>query len=258
MKDASPAAATRGGLFSLPQSRLTFCADPTQAEAGLHARAAAGEAVALLWYSPPSLVVPGSYRRFDQLDAVRAQFADAGCPVFLRKSGGGLVPQGPGIVNLSLAYPMWRTLGEAAEEVYQHLCGILSAALADLGVATGWQAVEGSFCDGRYNLACGEGAEARKIAGTAQYWQAVAGQPAEGTRCHVVLAHAVLLVDTDLALAHQRANQFEAALGSGRYYQASKTVSVQQMLPEADMHLREEVIDALLAAIQRSPTPLQR
>ncbi|MEJ4044706.1 lipoyl protein ligase domain-containing protein [Erwinia sp. SLM-02] len=257
MKDAFPAA-DRGGSFSLLSPRLMFCADPTQAEAGLYACAAAGEAVALLWHSPQSLVVPGSYKRFAGLDEVRAQFADAGCPVFLRKSGGGLVPQGPGIINISLAYPMWRTLGEAAEGVYEHLCDMLSDALRDLGVPTGWQAVEGSFCDGRYNLACGEGGLARKIAGTAQYWQSVANQPADGPRCHVVLAHAVLLVDADLAQAHQYANRFEAALGSGRFYQASKTVSVAQMLSDADMYLREEMVDALLSAIGRAGVPRQR
>ncbi len=237
------------GPFMLPHGRLLFCADPTEAEDGLFPLAAAGHKVAQLWYGPQSLVVPSSYRRFSSLESVREQFAAAGCPVFLRKSGGGLVPQGPGIINLSLAYPIARTLGEAAEEVYRHLCAILSDALAELGVVTGWQAVEGSFCDGRFNLACGEGQQARKIAGTAQYWRAIPDSDADAPRRHVVLAHAVLLVDCDLAAAHRQANQFEAALGSGRFYQASKTVSVAQRLSARHPYLRDEVVDALIARI---------
>ncbi|ANJ95174.1 lipoyl protein ligase domain-containing protein [Serratia plymuthica] len=256
MKDVSQAAAVNGGRFSLQPSRLMFFPDPTQAEAGLFARAAAGEAVAQLWHSPLSLVVPGSYKRFAALQSARQQFAADGCPVFLRKSGGGLVPQGPGIVNVSLAYPIARTLGEAAEEVYEHLCAILRSALAARGVVAHWQAVEGSFCDGRFNLACGDGAAARKIAGTAQYWRPVASQPADEARRHVVLAHAALLVDCDLAAAHRYANQFEAALGSGRHYQAEKTVSVAQMAPDVTHDLRDEIVDALGAAILRSPAPL--
>ena len=186
---------------------------------------------------------------------MQAEFAAAGCPVWLRRSGGGLVPQGPGILNLSLVYPMARTLGEAAEEIYQHLCSILSSALAELGVTTGWQAVEGSFCDGRFNLACGEGEQARKIAGTAQYWQSVPGQAADAPRRHVVLAQAVLLVDCNLVAAHRYANQFESALESGRHYQAGKTVSVAQQVADAGPDLQQRVIAALHRAIVRYPAP---
>ncbi len=60
-------------------------------------------------------VVPGSYRQFADLPAVSAHFAARGWPVWLRRSGGGLVPQGPGIINLSLAWPVQQPLGEAAE-----------------------------------------------------------------------------------------------------------------------------------------------
>lgn len=247
MKAFSPV--TGEGPFSVPEGGRQHCADPTQAESGLFELAAAGQKVARIWSGPKSLVVPASYRRFARLEAVRDAFAADGCPVFLRKSGGGLVPQGPGILNLSLAYPTALTLGEAAEGVYYHLCGILRAALAETGVATHWQAVEGSFCDGRFNLACGEGTAARKIAGTAQYWQAIPGQSFDGPRRHVVLAHAVLLVDCDLTAAHRLANQFEAALGSGRFYQAAKTVSVAQRLPAPSPHLRDDVTEAIIAQL---------
>jgi hypothetical protein len=91
--------------------------------------------------------------------------------------------------------------------------------------------VSGSFCDGRYNLACGEGEAARKIVGTAQYWR-----PLTASGGHVVLAHAVILIDADLSAAHQAANAFEAQLGSERVYCADKTVTLAQLLP-GERHL---------------------
>jgi lipoate-protein ligase A len=105
------------------------------------------------------------------------------------------------------------------------LCGLLQRALATFGVDAHFQAVTGSFCDGRYNLACGQGEQARKIAGTVQYWRPMA----EG-RGHVVLAHAVILIDADPIAAHQAANDFESQLGSGRIYHADKTITLAQHL----------------------------
>ena len=94
---------------------LRYCPDPTLAEQPLFEQARRGEAVAQLWQAPQGLVVPGSYRQFSELSAVSALFSRRGWPVWLRRSGGGLVPQGPGIINLSLAWPVTQPLGEAAE-----------------------------------------------------------------------------------------------------------------------------------------------
>jgi hypothetical protein len=49
---------------------------------------------------------------------------------------GGLVPQGPGIINLSLAWPVQQPLGEAAEPIYHSLCAVLQRTLARFGVAS--------------------------------------------------------------------------------------------------------------------------
>ncbi len=122
--------------FSPSSLALQFCEDPTQAEQPLFAKASAGEAVAQLWQAPQGLVVPGSYRQFTDLPAVSAHFAARGWPVWLRRSGGGLVPQGPGIINLSLAWPVQQPLGEAAEPIYHSLCAVLQRTLARFGVAS--------------------------------------------------------------------------------------------------------------------------
>ncbi|MDR5773732.1 MULTISPECIES: lipoyl protein ligase domain-containing protein [unclassified Caballeronia] len=236
----------------------TLPGNPLQAEEALLDRAKAGDAVAHLWEAPRSLIVPRSYQRYAPLADARDEFARRGCPVWLRLSGGGLVPQGPGILNLSLAYPVHAPMGALAEPVYLHLCGIIADALNTLGVLTHWQAVEGSFCDGRFNLAWGPGHDARKIAGTAQYWRRVSSSLDEQPR-HAVLAHAVLLVDADPIEINERANAFEALIGSGRRYEEMKVVTVAQALAYEGFGmppgLRERVRNAIAARVVAADLP---
>ncbi|CAG9177690.1 hypothetical protein LMG23992_03569 [Cupriavidus laharis] len=233
--------------------------DPLQAELALLDAAAQGSQVAQLWEAPVSLVVPRSYLRYPKFEAARDSFARRGCPVWQRMSGGGLVPQGPGILNLSLAYSVDGPPGALSEAVYLHLCEVVGGALRTLGVDTHWQAVDGSFCDGRFNLAWGPPGQAHKIAGTAQYWRRApaAVQATDGQR-HLVLAHAVLLVSADPAAITQRANAFEAEAGSGRHYDADKVVSVRQAMGVADEEgaaLMERVLLALRASVAATLPP---
>ena len=210
--------------------------------------------VAQLWQAPVSLVVSRNYCRHAGFDAVRERFAAEVCPVHVRPSGGGLVPQGPGILNLSLAYRVPVAVAVRPEPVYHHLCELLRGPLAALGVATHWQEVSGSFCDGRFNLACGDGDQARKIAGTAQYWRRLPGEQARGH--YAVLAHAVLLVDVDLEVVHERANAFEQALGTGRRYLAERTTSVARELGRhGDAGLMDEVLRGLREAVLGASPP---
>ena len=69
-----------------------------------------------------------------------------------------------------------------------------------------------------------------------------------GGKGHVVLAHAVILLDADLHAAHQAANAFEAHLGSGRIYRTDKTVALAELIPEeADLlpRFREALVQVL-------------
>ncbi|KAA8999003.1 lipoate--protein ligase family protein [Affinibrenneria salicis] len=256
MRESPAAAESRGHFHCLPE-KLLFCDDPTTAEDDLFNHAADGMAVARVWQAPHSLVIPASYRRHAQLDSARRAFADRGCPVFLRRSGGGLVPQGPGIINLSLAWPLRQSLGEAATPVYLHLCEILRDVLRAFGVDSHFQAVSGSFCDGRFNLACGADADARKIAGTAQCWRPLPADDGREGRRHIVLAHAVLLVAADLAQIHRWANGFEQLIGSDRQYDAGKTVTVAQISRPAltPDELCRRVGEALGDAVRRRTPP---
>jgi len=228
--------------------------DLLQGELALLDHAARVGPVAQLWEAPRALVMPRSYLRYPGVAAARADFAAKGCPVWLRMSGGGLVPQGPGILNVSLAYAVPKGAATWMEPVYLHLCEVIAAGLREVGVETHWQAVEGSFCDGRYNLAWGPCATARKIAGTAQYWRRAPAdaQSPDGQR-HLVLAHAILLVDADPVEINARANAFEAAIESGRHYDPAKVVSVKEAAGLDDAtgltaRVTAGIRDAILAA----------
>ncbi len=201
------------GFVSVHQLPL---ADGIAAEAEWMASAAAtGRAAAHLWRGEPGLVVPRSCTALPGWPAAAKAHR-----VLVRASGGGVVPQGPGLLNLSM---VWRTDARddassapiGTEAIYRALYDGLAAALARLGIAATPQAVAGSFCDGRFNLAVA----GRKLAGTAQSWRRVGGKP-------VVLAHAVIVVDADPQALAEAANAFERDLGSARRYRADALTSV--------------------------------
>ncbi|WP_298234338.1 lipoate--protein ligase family protein [uncultured Azohydromonas sp.] len=229
----SPALPQRPGFVLLPDAGRPQ--DDLALEARLLEQAAEGGAYAAVWECRPALVVPATYRRFERFEALSERFAAQGWPVSVRRSGGGLVPQGPGMVNLSLA---WRTparMADAMETVYLGLCALLQEAFQSFGLRAQAQPVEGSFCDGRFNLAL----DGRKAVGTAQYWKRV--NAAE----HVVLAHACVLVDADLPLLVERANAFEAQLGSDRQYRVE---TLANLVPAAGWMPVDEAGQPLMAA----------
>ena len=193
-------------------------ADGIAREADWMADAAHSErAVAHLWQGTPGWVVP---RRTTTLAAWPAVLARHGSALQARSSGGGLVPQGPGIWNLSLAWPAGDATPADMHTIYAALCDALTAACARLGVAATPQPVQGSFCDGRWNLAV----HGRKLVGTAQAWQRFGKQ-------QVVLAHALIIVGADPAALTPSANALEAELGQGAPYRADALTSLAREAP---------------------------
>lgn len=195
-------------------------ADGVGAEAAWLARCAdGGPAAAHLWTAPAGLVVP---RRCAALPGWAALDKTG---VQVRASGGGLVPQGPGVWNLTLVWPAAdAAVGAAAHgmhAVYPALCGEMAAAFVRLGVQARPGQVPGAFCDGRWNLAIG----GRKFVGTAQAWKRF------GPRT-VVMAHAVIVIDADPAALTARCNAFEQALGSGVRYRADALTCLAHELPD--------------------------
>lgn len=203
------------GFVSVHERALT---DGIAREAAWMADAAQRErAAAHLWQGTPGWVVP---RRSTALSCWADVAARHGSALQVRRSGGGLVPQGPGLWNLSLVWPAGAATPADMHAVYAALCAALAAAFARLGVTATPQAVQGSFCDGRWNLAV----RGRKLVGTAQAWQRF------GAR-QMVLAHALINVGADPAALTSSANLLEAELGQGTPYCADALTSLAHEAP---------------------------
>ena len=169
------------------------------------------EATAHFWQAPVGWVVPKRY-------VVDAHEVAGPAPHFqVRASGGGLVPQGPGIWNLSLVWPVDDSSKLEIGSIYRRFCSRLADGLKELGIFAEPGLVNGSFCDGRFNLAV----HGRKLVGTAQAWKRIQ------TR-QVVLAHAVILVNVDTVSLAYSANEFEASIGSDVRYNANAITCVAQ------------------------------
>ncbi len=229
------------GLIARDDPRFDESLLATAAELGPHA---------CIWQAPMGLVVPRTYRRFSAFETACTRFAAEGWPVTVRQTGGGVVPQGPGIINLSLAYRVDGPAMQHSEPGYRLICRLMGDALADMGVAAFPAAVEGSFCDGRFNLAVSLNDEVVKIAGTAQMWRRLRGT-AEG---HVGLVHALVLVDVDSDQVTERANAFEAAVGSDRRYRPDRITSLSQ-LHKAGSDLQATFVRCLEGRLWRTAAP---
>jgi hypothetical protein len=223
-------------LFPLPAGQ----AAAARADESLMLHAARHGPAACLWQSGQGLVVPRTYQRLPRFPEACRRFERLGWPVTMRQSGGGLVPQGPGIINVSLAYAVEGRPLSQSDAAYGCLCTLISGTLEGLGIPSRAQAVAGSFCDGRYNLAWRDpmGA-ARKIAGTAQLWRRVDPRPdaaaAHGTAnradtVQVVLVHALVLATADTDALTRLANDFEHAAGNDKRYEPGKIASLHTIL----------------------------
>lgn len=141
------------------------------------------EPAVLIWQTTtPSLVVPSALARLPALQAMMAETAQQGWPVVTRRSGGGIVPQGPSTLNLAFVMP--QECGTTIEDGYRLITGVLTEALSRFDISTTIGACPGAFCDGDWNVL----AEGRKLVGTAQRWAA-------NRQSRIVLAHASILME---------------------------------------------------------------
>ncbi|MER1966496.1 lipoate--protein ligase family protein [Castellaniella sp. GW247-6E4] len=216
-----------------------------RADEDLIPQAAALGPVARIWEAPRGLVVPRTYASLPGFDHVREAFAREGWPIAVRQSGGGVVPQGPGILNLSLALPLRGRPLDHSEALYRLICAIIQAALTPLGIDARAQAVEGSFCDGRFNLAVGE--PARKIAGTAQVWRRIPDGPRD---LHAGLVHGLILARIDPTALTGQANRLESALGSSRRYLPERIASLDTLGPSPRSGLFKALKSGLADALR--------
>lgn len=182
------------------------------------AGASPGAGRAFLWAARSrSLVLPARFARQAGFGAAAERSAASGWPVETRKTGGGIVPQGPGVLNLAIVVRPERS--RALADGYAAITGPLAEAFAGLGLRAETGAVPRSFCDGKDNLGIG----GRKIVGTAQRW-----------RQGAVLTHALVLVSLDLDAAVPAAQALADAVVPEDRYDRAAHISLAELLPDVD------------------------
>lgn len=156
---------------------------------------------ALIWHTAQSLVVPASFAAKPGFQAAATASRERGWPVATRATGGGTTPQGPGILNVCLAFQA--ASRPSIHGAYRNICDPLQGAFEELGLPSTCCAVPGSFCDGEFNIVH----RGRKLAGTAQRWR-----PAKSRVGHGILVHALILYSADVSRVVQAINAFHADL----------------------------------------------
>lgn len=160
----------------------------------------------MLWRTGPCIVAPRTIMNRPAFARAAAASAARGWPVHIRDTGGGAVAQGPGVVNLSMTFPIGAGSPDRIGASYRVLCAPVMAMLRRQGVEGAYRAIPGTMCDGAYNIVVG----GRKLAGTAQRWRSL-GRDQPGA--HAVLAHLALFVDLDQAAAAEALNALYADMG---------------------------------------------
>ncbi|MDF1872830.1 hypothetical protein [Vannielia sp.] len=196
-------------------------ADALAWEAGRLADIAAGRCAssALLWSCEPALVAPSNLGRLPGFARASAQATSDGWPVHLRSTGGDLVPQGPGIVNLSLMWSAPQETAPSIEEAFRRLTAPICGALSSIGLTSSLAPVPDAFCDGRFNVAVA----GRKFAGTAQRWRPTGGG-------YAIHAHAMMLMRTPDDAAIRALNRFYRDCGINRTIRASAHIGLQDVV----------------------------
>ncbi|WDL95870.1 lipoate--protein ligase family protein [Alicyclobacillus sp. ALC3] len=166
-----------------------------------------------------------------------AQLAEAGCNVFVRRTGGTAVPQGPGVLLVSLMLPRL-PLHATTDDYYRMLCDLLASWLDGYGLRATTGSLPGSYCDGNYNVLVG----GRKLVGTAQAWRGGLAGTASN-RPGYVLAHACVPIAIDMADASACINQFYAWSQADYRVDPSTAVSLRDLLPNWPAHVLPGVED---------------
>ncbi|MEM7441426.1 MAG: hypothetical protein AAF393_17690 [Pseudomonadota bacterium] len=157
------------------------------------------------------LVCPRAYVHRSGFEGARDHSEATNWPVHLRPTGGGTVPQGPGIDNVSLAFNAPKSF--TIDDTYRMLTGILKSALDTQDAVLEAGDTPGSFCDGAWNLSFA----GKKIIGTAQRWR-----PVRGGRPRV-LAHALVLTNSTFAPGANAVDAFHRNLGLGAIHTDAHT-----------------------------------
>jgi octanoyl-[GcvH]:protein N-octanoyltransferase len=176
----------------------------------------------MIWHCEPCLAVPRRLAASPSFPAATRELQRRGLPVVVRDTGGDAVVQGPGVVNVSVAFAIPANLPDRIGEAYRRLCAPLMSLLREQHIETANGAVAGAMCDGAFNVT----AAGRKLAGTAQRWRRARNIPG-----FAVLGHLALSVDIDHAAAAAAVNAFYAAAEIDSRVDGSAHVNLTELLP---------------------------
>jgi len=199
--------------ISRPGAALRRHSDPAvalAAESAMLDRVALGHSTCeiSIWSTARCLVAPRPFSHLPAFETARCLLEAEGVPLHLRATGGDLAPQGPGIVNLTIAFvqPPGRPL--RIEQSYEQLCEPTIAWLRSRNISARCGPLGGTFCDGAYNILIGD----RKLAGTAQRWRA-GPRVCAAESSLAVLAHVSIHCAGDLHRLSGAADRFYATCG---------------------------------------------
>lgn len=174
-----------------------------------------------------AVVVPRRLTRQPGFGAASEALDSLGYPIVVRESGGDIVPQVPGMLNIAIGYvvpdPSRQRFG--IEAAYSVLCEPVVEWLRDQDwvVDVGTGPVDASICDGRFNVVV----NGRKLAGTAQRWCR------KGSGRWVVFAHAMLFMDVELDALVDVVNTFYRICGIGRHCRTASHTTFQRLERES-------------------------
>lgn len=199
-------------------------------DAHLGREVASGKRVPLVrvWRSAKPFGIGVSRKDVASEDGAKARqtLLNQGISVIVRQTGGTAVPQGDGVIHLSLLFPR-SAVRTTTDDYYRLLCDPLIAWFQSYGLEAYTGPLPGSYCDGSYNVLV----DGKKLIGTAQAWR---GGLAGMTSSHpgYILAHACITVDVDWPLATLWMNRFYELAGDAYRVDESTSVSLRSLTPD--------------------------
>ncbi len=170
-----------------------------------------------IWQPLPALVVTAAEASHAAFGAAASRAAARGFPVEVRRSGGGAVCLGPGMLVVSQFYT---TMHDDIDSSYRSFALRLRVALEVVGVVLTEQHVARAYCDGKFDLAwCG-----LKVGGMAQRRRSRDGAS------HVWI-HAVIAVEPESLRNPEEVAQFYSDSSMPRIADPSRTTCLSRCIP---------------------------
>ncbi|MEO0677532.1 MAG: lipoate--protein ligase family protein [Pseudomonadota bacterium] len=169
-----------------------------------------------------------------------AATAARGWPCQFRVTGGDVTPQGPGVLSMATLFVAGQEGTNPIESAYRQICAPIAQALAAFGIESETGAVDGSYCDGLFNVVV----DGLKFAGTAQRMSPM------GEGRWAVLGQAMMILEGDDHSVTDAINAFYRDAGLEKVVRSGVTVTL------AELGIAEDAfVSALSAALGQDEEP---